>query len=434
MVTFKSLLTTEQKWPPRGFIIFLVVFVLVGLQNSFEEFFFPTLQGEDGSIIFTTFYNGHEFKNIFTIYVGYILTLPMALGYLFQFFPIKTIPYIYVGVALIIKSLSCFLIYRVIGRVFKSESLAWYILLAILILPLAGHKFSVSLSHQIWNFLLILFLLLFLPIPRKLTFRIPYVLAVILMIWSNPGSILLVPFYGFRFFKEKAHRVEYALFILAAGAYMFFGIESNSPNFSELQYFVEIFSDRVVTDTFLGLGIRLYLQYLEVTGWLAAFVLAVLSFRLFQLWKDMGSEEKEFIIALCYMAVFMILISLVGRQSYFWEFYYHMGGGIRYVYISRISVVVLVLIALFYQLKNSSTSHGVYLGVLAVFFYTLSGNFIFYKTDIEASKRITGFMHLLSQKKSLCHPQEKKFLYLNLQEPYISQSPGKWRIKAGVCP
>ena len=434
MDNFKSFLSIRQKWPPHGIIVFLMIFILIGLQNSFEELFFPTLQGEDSRIIFSVFYNGHELKNIFNFYGNYILTLPMALGYLIQFFPLTAIPHIYVGVALIIKSLSCYLIYRVIGRIFKSEGLAWYILLAVSVLPLAGHEFSVSLSYQIWNYLLILFLLLFLSIPRKLTFRIPYVIVVVLMIWSNPGSILLVPFYGFRYLNEKAHRVEYALFILAAGAYVFFGVQSKSPDFSGLQYFVEIFRDRVVTDALLGLGIRLYLHYLEITGWWVAFVLAALFLRLCLSWKHIGREAKVFIITLCYMAVFMVLISLVGRPDYPWDSYYHRGGGIRYVYISKILMVLLVLMALFYQFKNSSKFHGVYLGVLAVFFYFHSGNFHYYKTDIEASNRVTGFIHLLSQKNSLCYPQEKKFLYLNRGEPHVSQSPGHWRIKAGVCP
>ncbi len=432
--SFKLFLNTVQKRPPRGVIIFLIVFVLIGLQNSFEELFFPTLHDEDGSIIFTTFYNEHTLKNIFTFHLSYILTLPMALGYLAQFFPIKAIPYIYVGIALIIKSLSCFLFYRVIGRLYQSEGLAWYILLAVSILPLAGLEFSVSLSHQIWNFLLILFLLLFLPIPKKITLKIPFVLAVILMTWSNPGSILLVPLYGFKLFADKVHRWEYSLFIIAAGSYALFGIESQSPNFSGLQYFVEIFRDRVVVDSLLGLGIRSYLQYLEITGWLAAFVLAVIFLRLFFTWQHAGREEKEFIVGLCFMAVFLVLVSLAGRPDYIWKFYHQIGGGIRYVYISKTLMVALVLVALFYQFKNSTGFHGVFPGVSAVFFYIQSGNFVYYKTDIEVSEKVTGFIDLLSKKNSQCYLLDRKFLYLNNKEPYVSESPGKWRIKASVCP
>lgn len=434
MDILKSLLSAIQKWPPRGPVIFLMIFVLAGLQNSFEELFYPTLHDEDGFVIFTVFYNGHELKNIFTFYNGYLATLPMVLGYLIHFFPLTAIPYIYVVVALIIKSLSCFLLYKVIGRVFKSESLAWYILLAILIFPLTGHEFSVSLNHQIWNILLILFLLLFLPIPHKPAFRISYILGVILLICSNPGSILLAPVYGFRFLKEKAHRVEYGLFILAVGMFMLFGVESKSPSFSGLQYFVEIFKDRVVTDVLLGLGPRLYLQYLEVTGWLVACVLIVISIRLFLSWKDITPEEKEFIVLLCYMTVFMVLVSLIGRPNYGWKLYYHVGGGIRYVYISRILMAVLILVTLYYILKNFALYHGAFLSVLAIFFYIQTGNFIFYKTNIEVSESVTGFVRLLSQKNFSCLPGEERFVYLNKGQLYVSQSPGKWRIKARVCP
>jgi hypothetical protein len=434
MDTIKSSLSAGLRWPPRGIIVFLMIFTLIGLQNSFEELFSPTLHDEDGNVIFTIFYNGHELKNIFTFHGGYIHTLPQALGYVIQFFPVNAIAHIYVGISLVIKSLSCFLIYRAIGHIFKSESLAWYVLLAVSILPLAGHEFSVSLTYQIWNFLLIPFLLLFLPIPRKLVLRVLYVIVVILMIWSNPGSILLIPLHGFRFLKEKAHRVEYGLFILATGAYVLFGVKSGSPNFSGLQYFFEIFSDRVVIDSLLGLGARLYLQYLEITGWLAAFILAALSLRLFLSWKVIRREEKEFILTLCCIALSMVLISLMGRSDFNWKLYYHMGGGIRYVYVARIFMVALVLIALFYQFRNTRILHGVCLGVLAVFFYAQSGSFIYYKTNIEVSKRVAGFMHLLSQKKSRCNPQEKIFLYLNHEEPYFSYTPGYWRIKASVCP
>ena len=430
----KSLLSTIQKWPPRGPVIFLMIFVLAGLQNSFEELFYPTLHDEDGFVIFTVFYNGHELKNIFTFYNGYLATLPMILGYWIHFFPLTAIPYIYVVVALIIKSISCFLLYKVIGRVFKSESLAWYILLAILIFPLSGHEFSVSLNHQIWNILLILFCLLFLPIPERPAYKVLYILAVVLLICSNPGSIVLAPVYGYRLLREKSHRVEYGLFILATGMYMLFGVESKSPQFSELQYFVEIFQDRVVTDVLLGLGPRLYMQYLEVTGWLVASVLIVISIRLFLSWKDITGEEKEFIFVLFYMAVSMVLISLIGRPNYGWKLYYHEGGGIRYVYISRLLMAVLILVTLFYILKNFALFHGAFLSILLIFFYIQSGNFIFYKTNVEVSESVTGFIRLLSQKNFSCFPGEERFIYLNKGELYASQTPEKWRIKAKVCP
>lgn len=434
MSTFKSFLSTGRKWPPRGAIIFLITFVLIGLQNSFVELFSPTLSDEDGSVIFTVFFNEHELKNILTFPDGYITLLPMILGYLVHFFPLAAIPYIYVGVALIIKSLSCFLLYKVVGRVFKSESLAWYILLTVSIFPLSAHEFSVSLQHQIWNFLLILFLLLFLPIPHKRAFRIPYILTVILLIFSHPGSVLLAPIYGFRLLKEKAHRVEYALFLFTLGMLVFFGVEPKSLNFSELQYFVEIFKDRVVADVLLGLSVRLYLQYLEITGWLVVCVLVVVFLRLFLSWKVIAREEKEFIVILCYMAVFMVMVSLIGRPNYSWKFYYHMGGGIRYIYISKILMVVLILITLFYMLKNFALFHVAFLGILTFFFYIQSGSFVFYKTNIDESERVAEFIHTLSQKNFPCHTGEEEFLYLNKERPYVSRFPGKWGIKARMCP
>jgi len=426
MNTFKSFLSIEQKWPPHGAIIFLMIFVLVGLQNSFTELFSPTLSDEDGSISFTVFFNEHELKSIFTYHNGYIALLPMILGYVIHFFPLTVIPYIYVAVALTIKSLSCFLLYKVIGRIFRSESLAWYILLTVSIFPFSAHEFSVSLQHQIWNFLLILFLLLFLPIPNKAAFRIPYIFAVILLIFSNPSSVLLAPIYVFRLLKEKAHRIEYALFIFIIGIFVLFGIEPKSPSFSGLQHFVGIFSDRVVIDSLLGLGARLYMQYLEITGWLAVCVLGVIFFRLFLSWKDIAYEEKEFIVILCYMAVFMVLVSLIGRPNFSWKFYYHMGGGIRYIYISRILMAVLILVALFYMLQNFAHFHGIFLGTLLIFLYIQSGSFIFYKTNIEESERVAEFIHILSQKNSTCRSGEEKFLYLNKERPYISQFPVKW--------
>ncbi len=409
---------------------FALCFLILALKNGLADVFFPLLYNEDGRNLFAVFYNDHSFRNIFITYAGYVRVLPNLAGYLMHFFPVTWIPALYALASLAFTALTYALFFPLMDRVFRHKGFALYAVLMLTALPLASFRIVGTLMFQIWHCDIVLFLLAFLPIPRKPVQKVLYLLLVNILIWSHPYTILILPVYVYKAFRGE-HRWENGMFAASLAVYFFFGLQHHPLNWGSLVHYPASLLGRVAAETVVGPLNRVWFQYLEISllfGFAAvALVGGVIGFS----WKTLNAEEKGFFAVSAYFVLATVGMALLGRQL--GDYYHLINGSPRYTYLPRIAFLMMTLAALFHLVRKFAVFRKAH-WILAALVLTINANGnVLYKTDVQAGQSVRDYVAYLDQNRRDCMAGE--VLYFNLhrggwQHP---RTPPDWTIRANLC-
>ena len=422
-----SILSTFQNQicrygPPSFWTVFLACFLIIGAKNSFNGILYPLLYNEDGRNIFAIFYNQHQFENIFISYASYIRVIPNLIGYLLNFLPIRWIPPLYCLISLLITTLAYSLFFKVLTRIFDNRWFAAYSVLIISALPLGNFEIVETLMYQIWNCNLILFLMVLLPVPVFILYRVGYVTAAHLLIWTHPYTIIALPLYFWNFFTNKKDRWVYTGFALSSILYFLIGVKSHPPDFSSLKYFFPNLLSRVVNEAFIGPHNRVYFQYLDIIVIFDLIILSTLSFFIIFSWKNWQTKQKLFLLICLYFCLIPLVAALVGRDL--GDYYHLLRGSPRYVYLPKIFFSTIVLFTAFQFYKISPWFQRWHFAIVLFFIFINFNSNNLYKTNIEVGKETLAFTHQVIRKSVKCSADEKKSISLNR---------GQWTVYVDLC-
>jgi hypothetical protein len=410
---------------------FAFSFLILALKNDLADVFYPLLYNEDGRNIFGLFYNDHSIENIFSSYSSYYQVLPRLTGYILHFFPVTWIPSLYCLFALSFSALAYSLFYPLLNRLFRSPWFALYSVLILTALPLASHKLVGALMYQVWNSVLILGVVAFLPIPKNILGKVLYFIAVNILIWSHPYCILMLPIYIYKFVFQNDERWAHGFFTLSVIIYFGLTLKHHPLNWDSLQYFPSNLLGRVVTETVMGPINRVWFQYLEISlifGFLViAFVGGMIGFS----WKKMKVEEKWFYAISAYFVVMTLVVALLGRDL--GNFYHLINGSPRYTYLPRIIFLMVLMAALFrlYQISSIFQITHLLLAVLVLFFNT--GATVRYKTDLNVGQSVRDYVAYLDQNQLDCSLGEEQWFTLRRGGWQNPGTPPDWSIPANLC-
>ena len=411
---------------------FAFCFLILALKNDLAEVFYPLLYNEDGRNIFGLIYNDHALKNIFTRYSGYYQVFPMLAGYMLHFFPVTWIPSLYSLCALSFSALTYSLFFPLLNRLFRSPGFALYSVVILAALPLANHQLIGTLMYQVWNCVVILGVMAFLPIPKKFFLKALYLFAVNVLIWSHPYCILLLPIYLYRLVFQKDNQWVYGVFALSALVYFGLAFNHHHTNWGSLLYFPSSLLGRVATDTVVGPLNRAWFQYLEISlifGFLMiTFVAGMIGFS----WRQMKVEEKWFYVMSAYFVMVTLAVALLGRDL---GEYYHLmiNSSPRYIYIARMSFLLMLMTAL-YRLYQTSAIFRKAHWVLAVLVLAINSNSnVLFKTDLKEGQSVSDFVAYLDQNQLDCAPGEERWYTFRRGVWQHPGTPPDWSIPANLC-
>ncbi len=206
---------------------FLIAFIL--LARDVSVFALPSLRVEDGKDIFAYFYANTNISEIFRFKVGYIPLMPNLIGYGLVHLPARIIPYGFVGLPLLfsifVYSVFCAPVYRVFV---KSDLMRATLCSLFALTPFFHYDLYFGVDYIIWNSLFLLSLFLLVPAPRAVHLSLIWLAVVILLIFSNPLSIIFLPVLIYWLVFDSRHRLVYFICICASIFYSAVGISRQS--------------------------------------------------------------------------------------------------------------------------------------------------------------------------------------------------------------
>ena len=410
---------------------FAFSFLILAFKNDLADVFYPLLYNEDGRNIFGLFYNDHSIKNIFSSYSSYYQVFPRLTGYMLHFLPVTWIPSLYSLCALAFSALAYSLFFPLLNRLFRSPWFAIYSVLILTALPLASHKLVGALMYQVWNCVIILGVVAFLPVPKNFLWKTLYLFAINILIWSHPYCILVLPIYLYRLVFQNDNRWVYGFFTLSIFVYFGLALSHHPLNWDSLLYFPSSLLGRVVTETIVGPMNRAWFQYLEISlifGFLAiVFVGGMVGFS----WKKMEGKEKWFYAIAAYFILSSLAVALLGRDL--GDYYHLINGSPRYTYLPRIIFLMMFLAALFRLYQISSIFRKAH-WVLLVLALTVNAEAnIIYRTDLKVGQSVRDYVAYLDQNQLDCAPGEKRWFTLHRGGWQYPGTPPDWSIPANLC-
>jgi len=422
----------------RTAAVFCLALSILLLRNSGHEVLYPVLPAEDGRFLFQDFYSDHNWQTVFRHYSGYMSILPNLLAYGLTLLPVEWVPSSFALVSLCVTATAHALLYRVTAKIYGDRGFAVYVMLIVAALPLGNFWLVGALAYQSWNFTVILLLLALLPMPRQITGRVFYVFGVNLLIWSHPLSLLMVPWYLWRWVKNVHYRATYGLFCLSAMLYGWFGTIPGRIAWPGGSNLLDAGLARVVGEALLGPRNRMLVQAAgDAVVFLVLFVLALAGMALlFYCSRHSRSRaEKEALTLFTAFAGLVFAVSMASRiasRNLSAEFTVAEWGA-QYVYIPKMLFVVILLFSAYPWLKKSVRLrwlHGAL--AVAVLWVNLNGNVV-YKTRVDNGKQILKFVGMLADGPATCRPDEKKYITLRKGNIGTQDFPGNFNIRIDIC-
>ncbi len=410
---------------------FAFCFLSLALKNGLADVFYPLLFNEDGKNLFAIYYNDHSIKNIFLFYAGYIRIFPNLTAYLLQFFPVTWIPSLYCLVSLAFTAFTYALFFSLIDRVFHHKGFALYAVLVLAALPLGSFEMVGTVMYQIWHCDIILFILAFLPLPRKPVQKTLYLLFANMLIWTHPYSILIVPWYLYKVVYHKEDRWVYGLFASSAIIYSLIGVHHHPLNWNSLMLYPASLVGRVATETVVGPFNRGMFQYWEISYIFGFLMIAFVGGTIGFAWKKMKVEEKAYYAVLAYVVLATLGVAFLGREL---NLYYHLiNGSPRYTYIPRITFLMMLLGVLFRHYQQSNLIRQVHWVLTALIIFSNLNSMVLYKTDVQTGQSVLDFVVYLDQNQVDCEPGAERIVYLKRGDLLNPGRLGDWSIRANLC-
>ncbi len=410
---------------------FAFSFLILALKNDLADVFYPLLYNEDGRNIFGLFYNDHSIKNIFIRYSSYFQVFPKLAGYMLHFLPFTWIPSLFCLIALSFSALAYSLFFPLLNRLFRSPWFALYSVLILTALPMASHKLVGVLMYQVWNCVIILGVVAFLPIPKNLFWKSLYLFTVNTLIWSHPYCILVLPIYLYKLIFQKDNRWVYGLFALSIFVFIGLALNHHPLNWNSLYYFPSTLLGRVATETVVGPLNRTWLQYMEMSLLLGFVIIAVMAGVIATSWKTLKVEEKGFYTVSAYFILATLGVALMGRQL--GDYYHLINGSPRYTYLPRIAFCVMGLAVLFQVYRQSALFRKAHWLLAGLVLILNTNGTVLYKTDRNVGQSVRDYVAYLDQNRLDCAPGEKRNFSLHRVGWQHPNTPPDWSIYANLC-
>jgi len=423
----------------RGFLFaFAIAFLFIISKNELREVFYPTLPAEDGTFFFQIFYNEHELHPIIRFYSGYISILPHLLAYLLTFLPVVWVPSAFALTALCITAGTSALFYKLSVQMGRSPLFALYSVAIVSALPLGDSWIVGTLAYQSWNFTLILFLAILLPLPQKTGWRILYIVFLHCSIWSHPLTVLIVLPLLYKISKEREERAHRILLCLSATIYYLWGTQHAKFKGFNLLETLQIFFIRVSSESAIGPVRRMdWAQAGATTALLILGIVltALLGIALAKQWGRMEEKEKTTILTLGYYLLGSAAIAIVFRiQSRDLGMEYISAvWGVQYTYLSKILFVFLFLIALPSFVRKGGARRWIHLASIALLLAINANGKEVYQTREDNGRTILKFVELIERNLPNCQPGEQKIVTLKKGDKPNTETTSHFHITIDIC-
>jgi hypothetical protein len=185
----------------------------------------PPLLWDEGSKVFAYFYENREVSRILRFKSGYLPLIGNLIGYAAVRFPTRAIPYVFVGSAVLITSVTyCLFFARAFRRWFPSDLNRALMCLVFALAPLSSCQIVTMSDYSLWNLLAALILLTVLPLSERRCWRYVHGFVCNLLVWSHPLTIIIAPIVLWRAFRDKENRDFYGLLFFNLLVHQIFGV------------------------------------------------------------------------------------------------------------------------------------------------------------------------------------------------------------------
>jgi len=186
----------------------------------------PDLRAEDGRMVFAHFYMHRGWKELFRFKSGYMPFVPNVLGYVAARLPPPAAPH-FMTLAPAVLALAAYITFAstAFRRYVASDRLRACCCLGLAVVPYGTFYLVCHTDYSIWNLLLLLLWLVLVPMPRRKWQALLLAVLLIILIWSNPLSVVALPatLCWLRFDRRIFSRVMHALVLFAQGLHLRLG-------------------------------------------------------------------------------------------------------------------------------------------------------------------------------------------------------------------
>lgn len=214
----------------------LLLITVITVWRSYDFVSHPELRAEDGLKVFTFFYEHRDVSYLLHFKAGYVPLLPNLLGWLTVRLPARVMPYFMTVVPTLLAALTASVFaapaYR---RYVHRDSVRYAACLALAVAPVGPMMTTSNTDYSIWNALLLLMWLALLPMPQSKLFSVLFAVAVGVLIWTHPLSIVALPVTLIGALRERRpfQRVMQGLLGALLVAHVFYGTRPEHAAFAK---------------------------------------------------------------------------------------------------------------------------------------------------------------------------------------------------------
>lgn len=295
----------------------------------------PDLRVEDGRDVFAHFYMNPHVSEVFRFKAGYLPLVPNVVGWLATRFPPPVAVYLlaWVPLGMAVGAYSLFF-HRRFAAVVPGRGVRAMGCLLLAVVPFAQYHLYAHTDYSIWTCLLALVLLTALRLPRR--GRLPWALAINVLVWAHPLTIVVAPAVGWHLWRDAHARWWYVVTLLNLVVHQLGGVAPSGSGFEGTAAGFAAGLGRLVCDVvyrsaFGQPGLEWALERSPWHPWLAAAVLLPVS-----AWTLRLRRTRGFALHLGFVAGAILGLSLYIRG---YGFLGDLGGGGRYVLLPSLFLV-----------------------------------------------------------------------------------------------
>ncbi len=334
-----------------------VAVALITFLRAAPYFLHPTMQAEDGSWLFAFYYNHQNLAAIGHFFAGYICLLPQLVAFISGKFPQEIVPYIYAAFALLFNAFTFSLFsWERFRGVIESDGIRAGVCVLMALFPIGSVFLLSSTMYTFWNALVILILLSLAEVPGSRAGKVLQGFFMIILIWSNPISVLCVPIFAWRTWQalDRDDQVLHMMMIIACLIYQWLGVVHDEPSARTIGQWAYLWAafllERIVFETFVDVYTRLWFRDIQWVWFMwttSAALLLGMAAAILICWFKKVRLPYLFLVSCFFIVLVSIVGIIVGRSAGTWGTIQNVEISQRYFYVQRffflLSLMVLVI-------------------------------------------------------------------------------------------
>ena len=386
---------------------------LIIFWRNLDAFVYPVLFGEDGTRLFAYYLNERGLGSILREYAGYTSFGANLMGWIVGLFPVVAQPHLLAANAAIVAT-GCLWLFssKRFTPLLAGGRARCVLCVCLALLPVGNFALMTCTMFVGWHLLLAAFLLLFAEAPtpgwrRRAEFAFTW-----LCLWTNPVSIVLVPIYSWRAWRETepGSRRHYAMLGLLAliyqAAFVSHTVASGGISVETLSVAGQMLMERVLAEPLVGSSGR---GELVSNGVPLAILLPGIAIVLFLAgcYRRTDQRRREFLLGVGWIALVltgMVVCARFEARGNMVEW------GYRYFYVQKLVLYLGVMVAA----AGASVRMRPLLAVFLLHAVTLQ---LLdpqpYETSVEEGKRVMSFVHDVAEWRADPSSQGESMVYDN---------------------